>query len=131
MNLPTGRSWHRFEFPRVDQSHTKVYQFQIQQLRAEATGGSEQSPVGGLVGSDDSLAEGNIVNGQEHVPDRDLLFRARATSDAWFPEFRRRINPQIPRPLRHWALQVMLLVVYNAALAIFAFHMVIAMPESD
>ena len=125
VDLPAGEAWRRFQFPPVIPSDRKVYQFQIQRVAASDTSVA-------LVGSmDDVLRDGNVVADQEQIVDKDLYFRAGATADVAFDEFRRRIDPQVPKRLRNLSLQLALLALYACAMSVLAFHLIVREPEQS
>jgi hypothetical protein len=133
VRLPRGPSWHRFTFKPVVPSINQSYQFQVEQVDARVASPRDSSrrPSVGVMGSiDDSLKEGNIVLGGAQVIDRDLFFEAHA-ADSVFAEFRRHARTQLPRPLRSRTAQLTLLGIYNCALAVFAFHLLIGEPKKD
>ena len=125
VDLPVGEVWRRFRFPPVLPSDRKVYQFQIQRVAPSDTAVA-------LVGSiDDVLRDGNIVADQEQIVDKDLYFRAGATGDVAFDEFRRRIDAQVPGRLRSRSLQLALLALYACAMSALAFHLIVREPEQQ
>ena len=126
VDLPAGAVWRTFRFPPVVPSDRKVYQFQIQRV---ATPDRADMPVALVASIDDVLGDGNIVADREQIVDKDLYFRADATADVVFDEFRRRIDPQLPRPLRRLSLQLALLALYACAMSVLAFHLIVRDPE--
>jgi hypothetical protein len=130
VRLPRGSSWQRFAFSPVVPSINRVYQFQVEQIDARVArprNPGERPSVGVMGSIDDSLESGNLVVGRTQVTDRDLFFEAHA-ADSVFAEFRRQANPPLPKLLRSAVLQLTVLAVYNGALAVFVFHMLIPPP---
>jgi hypothetical protein len=127
--LPAGESWQHFPFRPVYPSAGQIYQFQVQYVESQALEGTTPgSPAVGVMGSeDDSFKEGNLIAGPVQIVDRDLLFKARGASV--YTEFRVRISPLLPKPLRNRGLQLALLGLYNWALATFSFYMIVQAPE--
>lgn len=106
-------------------SDRRVYQFRVQRIEARAERPGDR-PTMGLVGSaDDSLKDGNIVDGPTQVVDQDLYFEARADDSAW-STFRRDVSPRLPERLRSMPVQLTILGIYNLALAVVLYAMAFA-----
>jgi O-antigen ligase len=128
VELPPGQRWQEFQFPPVTPSDRRVYQFQVQRLESHGAklDASGTPAVLGLIGStDDSLRDGNIIDGPIQIVDRDLYFEARA-DDSAFAILRRNINASLPGRLRSKWVQLMILAFYNAALAVVVYSLVVA-----
>jgi hypothetical protein len=130
IRLTSGTNRQPFRFKAIVDSNRQVYQFQVQQLEVHglaADAGAAPS-VGLMASRDNALDEGNLILGTAQLIDRDLLFAA-SGADSRFDDFRMRINPQLPRNLRlpavQWILGLTLVALYDWALAIFAYHVLI------
>lgn len=125
VRLSPGTNRHPFHFKAIVDSARQVYQFQVQQVEVRALDGNPEGlpTIGVLASTDNALDDGNVIVGKDQIIDRDLLFEAKG-ADSRFDDFRMRINPQLPRALRHpaahWALCLIVLGLYNWALAVFA-----------
>ena len=131
VELAAGRQWRRFSFAPVSESRTQVYQFQVQQIEAravQANAGGARPRVSVIGSVDDALKDGNIVVGRFQWVDRDLLFQAYG-ADSAIDVFRLRNNLALPKPLRNRRVQITLLATYTLALAVFAFYMLVQLPE--
>lgn len=135
VRLSTGATPHSFHFKAITDSNRQVYQFQVQQIEVHALDGNPIGlpTVGVMASSDDALADGNLIVGKDQIIDRDLLFEARG-ADSRFDDFRMRISPQLPSELRppavQWTLGLMLMALFNWALAVFAYNTVIVPEEA-
>jgi hypothetical protein len=104
-----------------------VYQFQIQQRDVRPAAGASGRPNVAVHGwEDDALPEGNIILGGEQIVDRDLSFMAQSAN--LFTEWRLRVTPKLPRPMRGRNLQLAFIGAYNALLAVFAYYMLVTGP---
>ncbi len=127
IRLSPGTTPHTFRFKAIIDSSRQVYQFQVQEIEVRALDGNPVGlpTVGVMASTDNALEDGNIIVGKDQIIDRDLLFEAKG-ADSRFDDFRMRINPQLPRPLRHpavhWTLCLIVLALYNWALTVFAYH---------
>ena len=131
VELAAGRRSSRFSFTPVAQSMGQVFQFRVQQLEARAlqvnAGGARPRVI--VIGSlDDALTDGNLVLGRAQLVDRDLLFQAYG-ADSAIDVFRLRNNLALPKPLRGRMVQIALLATYTLALAVFAYYMLVQLPE--
>jgi hypothetical protein len=131
LTLPGGRSRHHFTFQPISPSTNTVFQFQVQQLDVRSLDPTHpgRPMVGVMASEDDSFAGGNLIVGKEQMVNRDLFFEAHTASA--FTQFRLHAGPLLPRPLRSRATQLGLLGLYNWALSLLAFHMIIRAPEQD
>lgn len=129
--LPRGRSVHRFAFHPIFPSEKRVYQFQVQRLgvRSRDPARPGHAVVGVIASRDDALPEGNVVVDKQQIAEQDLLFQA--WSADLFTWFRVRANSSLPRLLRNQNVQLVLLLAYNWALAVFAFEMIVWRPMVD
>jgi hypothetical protein len=133
VDLPRGNSWQRFRFTPVAASQAVVFQFRVQKLKAQAleSDASGSIPRLGLVGSlDDSLKDGNVIDGSTQITDQDLFFEAQA-DDSAFSTFRRNANARLPAPLRSKGLQFAILTAFNLAFAGYLYELFVAGPRAE
>lgn len=133
VELSAGPQWSQFSFAPVVHSMSRIYQFQMQQIDAQALDPRAQGShprVSVMASVDDSLREGNIILGRFQWVDRDLFFGAHG-ADSAFEAFHLLDNPEVPKPLRRRNVQIALLSVYTCVLTIFSYYLLVVLPEQD
>ncbi|HZR25945.1 MAG TPA: hypothetical protein VFA59_20260 [Vicinamibacterales bacterium] len=128
LDLPAGKSWQHFVFPPIVPSENVIYQFDVVKTAIRSRDQAGIAPAVAIIGSDDGpLTDGNLIAGDRQIVDRDIVYAAHTATR--FERFRMRANPYLPRPLRYAWLQLAALALYDAAVAAFAFDVIVGRRE--